>query len=236
MPDREDYDREDVVACTLGIHGIRSWGRTGIGKLFSRLKRDDCFPFKKHRLKEYQYNKISAFSTFFPGVKKLSEHAAGYWLTRQTTNYRKETKYPNLESINVICHSFGTYMLTEYLKNAPEDEVHLDTVILLGSVVEKDYPWTRVIHEEDKVDRVINVIGSYDLIPSIAPLARLGTSGTLFDWHFGRTGFTDLAFKDNKPYVDNQVWSGGHLAYNSREWVDRLEKLLYSECKHTSHV
>ena len=53
----------------------------------------------------------------------------------------KETS--GAEDISIIAHSFGTYVVTRTLERFAE--VSFDRVILCGSIVRQNYPWTEII-------------------------------------------------------------------------------------------
>jgi hypothetical protein len=59
-------------------------------------------------------------------------------------------------------------------------EVTVDRLVLCGSIVRRDYPWTRVIHESKQVPEVLNDYGRMDLWAGIVRwfVADAGPSGT----------------------------------------------------------
>lgn len=223
-------DRKKVKTITLMVHGVRSHG-TGFERLANYLKDSNDFPVETHRLKLYSYEKIMALSAMMPGTKKLISDSVGYYINRQTTDFGGEPKYPNLDKINVVAHSLGSYGSCRYIKQAPEDEVNIDNLILVGSVVNRDYPWSRIIHEENKVNEVTNVISSWDVVPDLALLAGLGNSGSA--WFKSNPGFHDTAYKDGRDYVENLVWDGMHTSYSNPSWSYALGYLLKEKCTHS---
>ena len=81
---------------------------------------------------------------------------------------------------SIIAHSFGTYIVAAALRRYPAME--FDSVILCGSIVANDYPWSKLIGE--KVSRVRNELAAEDSVVKLFRsklLRRLipgtGTSG-----------------------------------------------------------
>ena len=62
---------------------------------------------------------------------------------------------------SVIAHSFGTYLVARALEIIPE--IRLGELILCGSIVRKDFPWTKFIHQDGRVRRVLNQCGLRDI-------------------------------------------------------------------------
>src|SRR5262249_24374025 len=61
---------------------------------------------------------------------------------------------------SVIAHSFGSYLVARALELFPE--IAFDQVIVCGSIVRPDYPWSRMI-EAGRVSRVVNEYGHKDM-------------------------------------------------------------------------
>jgi hypothetical protein len=60
----------------------------------------------------------------------------------------------------IIAHSFGTYLVARALELNPE--LKFDRVIFCGSIVRRDYPWSRII-AAGQVGRVLNDYGDRDM-------------------------------------------------------------------------
>ena len=86
-------------------------------------------------------------------------------------------------SLSVIAHSFGTYIVAGALEKY--SEIRLQDVILCGSIVRRNYPWTERL-KTGQVVRVLNDYGRRDLWVRLAEwvIADAGPSGA--------RGFTDL--------------------------------------------
>jgi pimeloyl-ACP methyl ester carboxylesterase len=99
--------------------------------------------------------------------------------------YTRTAGENNGAPISVVAHSFGTYLVARAMERFPE--VTFDRLVLCGSIVRRDYPWTKVIHESKQVVEVLNDYGRMDLWAGIVRwfVADAGPSGT--------KGFTDDA-------------------------------------------
>ena len=63
--------------------------------------------------------------------------------------------------ISVIAHSFGTYVVGRYLMQAGDISEPLDAVILCGSILTRDYDWSKHL-DEAVVGHVLNTISEKD--------------------------------------------------------------------------
>ena len=77
--------------------------------------------------------------------------------------YALKKKYEPL-TISVLCHSFGTYIITKYIEGFASAKGHLpiqiDTLILTGSIIKPDYDWNE--HIPLRVGRVLNIVAGGD--------------------------------------------------------------------------
>lgn len=63
--------------------------------------------------------------------------------------------------ISVIAHSFGTYIVGRYLKEANDITEKFDAVILCGSILNTNYDWPSLL-DDAVVGRVLNTISAKD--------------------------------------------------------------------------
>lgn len=63
--------------------------------------------------------------------------------------------------ISVIAHSFGTYIVGRYLKEANDITEKFDAVILCGSILNQDYDWPSLL-DDAVIGRVLNTISTKD--------------------------------------------------------------------------
>lgn len=77
--------------------------------------------------------------------------------------YDLEAKYQPL-SISLICHSFGTYIITKYIDGFKSVSdflpIEIESLILTGSIINPDYDWN--MHMPHKVGRILNIVAGND--------------------------------------------------------------------------
>lgn len=76
--------------------------------------------------------------------------------------YELEKKYQP-PTISVLCHSFGTYIITKYIEGFASEKylpVQINSLILTGSIIRPDYDWNALI--PNKVGRVLNMVAEGD--------------------------------------------------------------------------
>lgn len=235
-------DRQDVEEITLLLHGVRSKGK-GFKPLCDDLRQSDNFPESKHRIKYYRYGPVPAIGTMWSGQGELLVDAFSSMVHRQTA-YQKQfdgPKYPNLTRVNVVAHSFGTWAACEFLKRYASCEI--GTLILCAGVVPRDYNWSGVV-ESGRVDQVINLVPSRDVVPAVAEFASklrataVDMGGCGSRWRIGwpflsqETGFHDHAVMNGDPHVNNWVLPGGHTAYTKKRWRIAIKQFLEDSCLH----
>jgi pimeloyl-ACP methyl ester carboxylesterase len=101
---------------------------------------------------------------------------------------------------SIIAHSFGTYILTRAMEKY---DLRFDRIILCGSIVRRDYPWTARIGSA-LCQKVLNDFGKQDWASKLAEyvVKDAGRSGS--------KGFDDLA---NGNVVDRAHADFGHSTY-----------------------
>lgn len=71
--------------------------------------------------------------------------------------YTLKSKYqPN--SISVVCHSFGTYIMTKYIEGFKSEQflpIEIESLVLTGSIINPQYDWE--INVPCKIGRVLNI-------------------------------------------------------------------------------
>lgn len=77
--------------------------------------------------------------------------------------YELRSKY-NPSDISVLCHSFGTYIITKYIEGfASVDDflpIQINSLILTGSIIRPDYDWN--VHIPKRVGKVLNIVAGGD--------------------------------------------------------------------------
>ena len=77
--------------------------------------------------------------------------------------YALKKKYEPL-TMSVLCHSFGTYIITKYIEGFVSAKgflpIQIDSLILTGSIINPDYDWNN--HIPLRVGRVMNIVAGGD--------------------------------------------------------------------------
>jgi TPR repeat protein len=121
------------------------------------------------------------------------------WFLEQYTAARRDSRDV---PISVVAHSLGSYLVARSLEIFPE--VRFQRVILCGSIVRRDYPWTRIIGESRQVVQVLNDYGRMDIWALIVGWV-VSDSGAS-----GRLGFVDDA--------DGQVVQRAHEEFRHSDY------------------
>ncbi len=116
--------------------------------------------------------------------------------------YALDQKYHPL-TISVLCHSFGTYIITKYIEGFTGIKdflpIQIDSLILTGSIIRPDYDWHK--HIPRRVGRVLNIVAGGDDAVKYMPesdMKRLIGMDTLF----GRGAIDGIQNESN--YVENR--------------------------------
>jgi WD40 repeat protein len=147
-----------------------------------------------------KFGVVSAYS-LFPGRREAK--ATGF-----ADELLAELTRKSWERIDIVAHSFGTYIVAEALRHLarnrdPATLPKVHTLILAGSVLPRTYPLRELV--PGLVSRVVNDCGIHDrvlLCPELL-LPGLGFAG--------RVGFLGLCGHD----VHNRWFSFGHSGYFS---------------------
>jgi pimeloyl-ACP methyl ester carboxylesterase len=120
--------------------------------------------------------------------------------------YTRAVRESSGAPVSVVAHSFGTYLVARAIEKFPE--LTFDRIVMCGSIVRRDYPWTRVINETVQVHKVLNDYGRMDFWAGIVRwvVSDAGPSGT--------QGFIDDA--------QGQVLQQGHLEFRHSDYFYEL--------------
>ena len=163
---------ERLQPVLLSIHGIRTTGRWQ--KSLTQAAQEAGYLYRP-----LDYGFFLALSLLLPWARRRKVE----WFHRECEDHLRDLEPGQRASI--VAHSFGTYLLASAL--AKYSDLVFDKVILCGSIVRKDYPWTTIIQRRGQVRQVLNEAGGKDLWASIVTwvVADAGPSGV--------DGFEDLA-------------------------------------------
>jgi len=124
--------------------------------------------------------------------------------------------------VSVIAHSFGTYLITRYLLGFDVVPYSVDTLILTGSILNKDLDLERF---RGKVASIVNEIAPNDPVVSWARAASLYKDDLIGD--SGRVGFTgksDLLVQGTCEIFTHENVIKRDVIVN--RWMPRLEAFV----------
>jgi Calcineurin-like phosphoesterase len=184
----QPYSRVVVV-----LHGIRTRG-TWQKSLAPRLAREGFIP----ELLDYGW--FSGLLFLIPSLRRRKID----WLRGELE--RIQAAYSNIAP-SAIAHSFGSYLICRVMQiYAPM--IRFDTVILCGSIVQRDFPWSKIF-DEGLVRRVLNDQGKRDhwaghvqeVVNDAGPSGKEGfldnASGRVIELSHPEWGHSDFFFDTN---------------------------------------
>lgn len=156
----------------LSVHGIRTTGRWQ-----KQLIEATDEAGITYRPLDFGY--FMALSLLLPGARRKKIE----WFRHEC-----EEKLRGIDEnvpVSIVAHSFGSYLLAGALRKY--SDLKFDRIILCGSIVHSDYPWTSIIHDRGQANAVLNEAGGKDFWAGIVSwvVADAGQSGV--------SGFLDLA-------------------------------------------
>jgi pimeloyl-ACP methyl ester carboxylesterase len=190
MPkDSDETPRKHVV---ILVHGIRTFG-SWQDRLFALLKSSD--PNIEIHIFKYKY--LSALAFLVPPLRNRVVNRFREYLATHSEAWRGAR-------VDIVSHSFGTYVVAQAIAKLPEGSLQVNTVILSGSVLQVTFPWNTIIRRRS-VQRVVNDCGKGDPFPLIAQLIgwRLGIAG--------RYGFVGVTGSD--VGLVNRYFPFGHSGF-----------------------
>lgn len=195
------------------VHGVMSHA-TGMEKLRDFLYKDnEFFPYPEVRVRVFNYRNFPAYISGMPfkRFRNIRDTYADYLGT-----YLKEQQcqYPNA-NLDVVAHSFGSWMLQQVLLLYPS--VSLDRIVLLGSVMDVDFPWGRYC-DCNRVADVYNFVGENDWVQFISSLPVVGMGAS------GRNGFKVQQPGRVENIYPDPAWS--HLSYAEPKNLLKVKKKL----------
>lgn len=199
------------------VHGIMSFGLWQ-NKLDTFIADMDGYKHIK-----YKYNFFPIVS--FLNLKKRKIEADRF----ENELIALANRYPNAK-VNVICHSFGTYLFAEALEklsiyNSPT----FDKIILCGSVLKEEYDWKNVI-DKFSLSKIVNDCGISDIALLMSHIFASGLGKG------GRTGFKNTIANT----VTNRYFKGRHGCFfkpqHINSWVDFIKSGEIEEIDQRSEV
>lgn len=177
------------------LHGIRTraeWQRW----IRSLLEEDEITV-----VEPCSYGFFSAVGLFLPfPFRQMSMSVVQSKLRDAVSRHESEQR-----EVIVIAHSFGTYIITQILRNNPDLKV--DRVLFCGSIVRENYRWDQL---PNRPEQVLNEAGSRDIWPILARSCSwgYGASGTFGFMGYGvEDRFHNLKHSDYfKPGFAEKYW------------------------------
>jgi tetratricopeptide (TPR) repeat protein len=205
---REAARMADPTHLVITVHGIRTNGdwQDELKKLLEAAE-----PGVTVRM--YRYGFFSSFAFLIPPVR--------WWVGRQFVKFfeNEVRSAPETARIDLVAHSFGTYLAASALRHLPERR-KIHTVIFAGSVLPPSFPWYRYL-QSGAVGRVINECGWDDMV------LLLCQSTALLMGMAGRIGFHGMV---GDRFI-NRYYRWGHGGYFDaqhrfmrEEWVPLLTR------------
>jgi len=166
------------------IHGIRTHAR--------------WFDLLEHILEEHanvevcriKYNYFDLFCFWFPLL------FFRFFPQRRVTKALRRIRadYPS-DTLVVVAHSFGTYLVSKVLKKNPD--FRIQRLLMSGAIVPEGYDWENLPNFPD--EKPVNDCGTRDYLPVLAKTSTFGYgySGTFgFNSHLIKNRFFDLGHSD----------------------------------------
>ena len=176
----------------LALHGIRTtaeWHRT----LADVAQAENWICPIQHMW----YGRFSVFQFLSPFARTAK---IGWFRTRYTETIRAyEGRVIQTLLPSVVAHSFGTLILGNALTRFKD--IRVDSVILCGSILPRDFPWDTLI-ANGQVQRVLHDIGRDDKWAKICSFVVPGTGSS------GRDGFSTA-----DPQLVEEVHNLSHNEY-----------------------
>jgi hypothetical protein len=197
QPVKEDGEMGDEEASStqgrhllITVHGIRTFGlwQERLGEMLKETEPDAIAV-------DYKFGYFSGIAFLIPMVRDLL-------VRRFARALRARYKQGTWKRIDIVAHSFGTYIAANaLLRMKPEERPPVHTMILAGSVLKVSFPLERFLGI--CVKRLVNECGIRDFVLILGQGAAVGTGLA------GRSGIVGL--QDDK--FQNRFHQFGHSGY-----------------------
>lgn len=178
------------------VHGIRTSGKW-IRRIKPVLEAEaDCV------VEPAGFGFFDVFRFLLPGSARRTVIETVKWKLLHAIELHKECP------LIIIAHSFGTFCITEILKDSPQ--IHPVRLLFCGSIVAQNFRWDSLRQmAPERGMLVVNECGAQDIWP---PLAHSMTFGYGYS---GNRGF-------QTPGIDDRYHDLGHSGYFTKEFVRRF--------------
>lgn len=192
------------------IHGIQTHGRWQ--KEVSReLAENDLVPVHV----DYGFFWVLSFFLFFTREKQINK-----------VRSQLRTLYKQHGPVNIIAHSFGTYIAMEALMRE-QGEITYNRVVLTGSIVRRDFPWGEVFGKK-WVTAVRNERADGDWVVSLASWASKKYVKIVSRLNAGDSGKHEF-LESHNSLVDRLI-TGEHSSTHNDLKYERWANFLAYPC------
>lgn len=201
-----------VAHAVMVVHGIRDHGFWT-----KRIAREIKTLGREHGLAVRAPSPSYGYFSMWDFVKPGGRDEAALWFMERYADVKSH--FPNAD-ISFVGHSNGTYIAARALMLCPA--IRFRNVVLAGSVVRRDYPWSKL---NGRVQCVLNYVGSRDWVVAYLPavferlrLRRLDVGGAgAFGFHDaepdpGRTKRLPCAIGPGVEFTEVRFVEGVHDA------------------------
>jgi pimeloyl-ACP methyl ester carboxylesterase len=199
LPDDSNTQVETLV---LVLHGIRDMGEwtpqydTPLREAF-RQKYGDA---EKLQVEHPSYG----YFAMGPFLLWSDRQVNVRWFMDQFTELK--AKYPNLKTIDLIAHSYGTYVVANALRKYKA--MRIDRAVFAGSVVRRDFDWSIV---KGRIQEVRNYVGSNDWVVGLFPRLFENAPFNAFNRDIGSAGFNGFESSFGNAH-ETRFINGSHSA------------------------
>ncbi len=172
---------DKVTEVVFVLHGIRDLGEwtsqfePALKERFTKLNPNSD---KKMEVVKSSYGYFGMGPFLLPWDRQRNVR----WFMDEVTELY--AKYPKLERLHFIGHSNGTYVLGSALERYVT--LRVDRVVLAGSVLRRDYPWSDYTK---RVTGVRNYVGSDDVVVGLGPKVFEVPGFSLLNGDLGSAGY-----------------------------------------------
>ena len=153
-----------VALNIIFIHGVYS-DASAFEDLQNKFKTQTFLKYNRIQFSVIKYGKLLLTLERIPFVRNIITEYIAYRIALLNV------LYPNAKTI-VFAHSFGTWVVARALQQYYPLLITVDSLILLGSVIERNFNWADLPNTE-----VHNFIGKKDKVVFLGSLWGTGVSG-----------------------------------------------------------
>ncbi len=206
---------DNIVVLIHGIRTLPKWNWTRHFEL--HLKYDKRF--KDWLRKRASYGYLRAFLIVIPWVRKLKVR----WFKRYMRKLQK--KYPDAK-VNILSHSFGTYISYEAIRSAGKDgkaPIKVNNLVLVAAIVSAHEDFKDTI-EKGLIKKVYNYCSYDDKVVRFNPFGHAGYHGFLSP---GKREHIEKPWPGVQNYrfeVRHSQWFDDELPDFYKKWMDNIQE------------